>query len=481
MVGVRPRLKVGVHNNTLPNVLRGLRERVYLVNRGRGHEPPPAPEPDVYQNLRWFADQIARRARVSGPWSYDEFILSYTGPKRKLYQAAVDSLAWRGLEARDGQLDTFVKAEKLPLEAKPDPAPRVIQPRTPRFNAYVGRYLKAVEKRTYQAVDEVFGEKTILSGYNALDTARLMRNKWDSFEDCVAVGLDATRFDQHVSVPALEWEHGIYNAIYNEPRLARVLRWQLTNRGKVRLAEATVLYSVEGRRMSGDMNTSMGNKLIMCGLVHRYLHEIRLDAKLANNGDDCVLFMRRRDHARFRVGLMEWFTRYGFTLTVEEPVDIFERIDFCQQRPVFDGERWLMTRSPLTGVAKDCTMVGVPPDAVEKLFRRWAGGVGVAGLKAMGGMPILQDVYAGLAGMGQGSEDLLDQYSGLAVAARGMSRSYCTPTPQCRASYYLAWGIEPHAQVIMEELVRTAFAGSGGVEMIELVDHLSIPNLSRTH
>lgn len=468
-----------MHNNTLPNVLRGLRERVYLVNRGRGHEPPPVPEPGVYRNLDQFGEAVARCARVSGPWSYDEFVLSYTGPKQRLYRAAADSLMSRGIEPRDGMLDTFVKAEKLPLEAKPDPAPRVIQPRSPRYNAYVGRYLKPLEKRIYQGVDEVFGEKTILSGYNAHDTARLLRKKWDSFEDCVAVGLDAARFDQHVSVQALEWEHGVYDMVYNEPRLMEVLRWQIYNRGRVRLAEATVHYTVDGRRMSGDMNTSMGNKLIMCALVWRYLRDVQVPAKLGNNGDDCVVFMRRRDYARFSAGLDAWFTRYGFTIVAEEPVDVFEKIEFCQQRPVFDGSRWVMTRSPIAGLAKDCTLIGVDPARAEREYRRWAAGVGVAGLKAMGGVPVVQEVYAGLAGMSDGGGPELDQYSGLAVAARGMDRAFSQPTPECRASYYLAWGIEPHAQAVMEEAIRSAFVGLGGVELIDLVDHLSIPNLTR--
>lgn len=479
IVGVRPRFKVGVHNNTLPNVLRGLRERVYLVDRGAGHEPPPEPEPGVFQNLGRFAEAVVKGARVSGPWSYEEFVLSYTGPKQRIYQDAVDSLARRGLEPQDGKLDTFVKAEKLDLESKADPAPRVIQPRTPRFNAYVGRYLKALEKRIYQAIDEVFGEKTVLSGYNALDTARLLRNKWDSYDDCIAVGLDASRFDQHVSVQALEWEHDVYNAIYNCPRLRSALRWQVTNRGKVRLAEAIVTYSVAGRRMSGDMNTSMGNKLIMCALVWRYALERAIPLKLGNNGDDCVVFMRRRHLAGFQRGLTEWFTRYGFTLVVEEPVDVFEKIEFCQQRPVFDGERWIMTRSPVKGVAKDCTMLGVNPGSIEQHYATWAGGVGTAGLLSMGGIPVVQDIYKGLRSMAGGRAVELCTYSGLGVAAKGMKRDYAEPTPQCRASYYLAWGIEPHAQALMEEAIRSAFEARTGPEMIELVSHLSIPNLTR--
>lgn len=478
VVGVGPRYKLGVHNNNLENVLRGLKERVYCVERGGELVPPPQPEPGVFGNLDAFAEEIARRSRMSVPWTYDEFILSYKGPKRTLYRQAVESLMWRGLERVDARLTTFVKAEKLDLESKPDPAPRVIQPRTPRYNAWVGRYLKAMEHRVYQAIDEVFGDVTVLSGYNALDVARYMRRKWDSFGSPIAVGLDASRFDQHVSVQALRWEHGVYNRAWRDRKLAEALTWQLENKGVVRLPEAFVRYSVAGKRMSGDMNTSMGNKLIMCALVMQYCSERGIVTKLANNGDDCVVFMDEKDYATFSHGLTEWFTRYGFTLKVEPPVRVFEQIEFCQQRPVFDGQVWCMTRSPLKGLAKDVMMLGANPSNIIGGYKSWAYGVGVAGLRAYGGMPVVQEVYKGLKDYGCENHKELDMYSGLGVAARRMKREYSEPTPQCRASYYLAWGIEPHAQVVLEEMTRAAFEAVQGPELIELVDHLSIPNLA---
>lgn len=473
VVGIRAQYRLGVHNNSLVNVLRGLTERVYTVERGGELVAPPTPEAQVFDELRSFGEKLVRTVGRANPWSYDEFVSSCRGSKRKLYEQAVASLQQTPLSRKDAQLRSFVKAENLDLEAKADPAPRMIQPRSPRYNAWVGRYIKAAEHRIYAAIDDIWGSETVMSGYNALDVARLLRKKWDRWHDTVAVGLDASRFDQHVSVEALKWEHGVYNGIYKDAQLARKLKWQLHNCGIALTDEGKVTYHVEGKRMSGDMNTSLGNKMIMCALVHEYCRQKGLTTELANNGDDCVVFMRKRSLNRFSAGLTEWFTRFGFTMKVEAPVDIFEQIEFCQQKPVNTGDRWLMTRSPHKGLAKDVTMIGVNPRDAVRDYHAWASGVGVAGLAAYGGMPVVQEVYKWMAGLGS-KPKVVNEYSGLGAASKGMHGEYREPTPQCRASYYLAWGVTPLAQVLAEQQIRSATTSLTGPLSIDLVNHLSI-------
>lgn len=473
VVGVRCRYRLGVHNNSLTNVLRGLTERVYCVERDGELVAPPAPEAGVFGELRSFGERLASIVGRANPWDYEAFIASCRGSKRKLYELAVESLQQTPLSRKDAQLKAFVKAENLDLEAKADPAPRMIQPRSPRYNAWVGRYIKAAEHRIYAAIDAIWGQETVMSGYNALDVARLLRDHWDTWHDTAAVGLDASRFDQHVSVDALTWEHTVYNMIYKDPKLAKTLKWQLRNSGVALTAEGKVTYSVDGKRMSGDMNTSLGNKMIMCALVHEYCRQRNIHAKLANNGDDCVVFMRKRSLKSFQNGLTEWFLRFGFTMKVEDPVDVFEQIEFCQQRPVSDGTRWLMTRSPYKGLAKDVTMLGVNPSDVVGDYRNWAGGVGKAGLATYGGIPIVQDVYHWMSTLGRGTREI-NIYSGLGAASRGMHRAYTDPTPECRASYYLAWGITPLGQVLAEKQIRTATTELAGPYSIDQVNHHSI-------
>jgi hypothetical protein len=58
------------------------------------------------------------------PISAAEFVSHYSGVKKARYEAAVASLASRPYNKTDAKLGTFVKAEFINLDAKPDPAPR---------------------------------------------------------------------------------------------------------------------------------------------------------------------------------------------------------------------------------------------------------------------------------------------------------------------------------------------------------------------
>jgi hypothetical protein len=56
--------------------------------------------------------------------------------------------------------------------------------------------------------------------------------------------------------------------MFRSKELAELLKWQLQNKGFARTIDGLIKYSVEGCRMSGDMNTALGNCTIMCALVY---------------------------------------------------------------------------------------------------------------------------------------------------------------------------------------------------------------------
>jgi hypothetical protein len=99
------------------------------------------------------------------------------------------------------------------------------------------------------------------------------------------------------------------------------------------------------------MNTSSGNCFTMVGLVYSYMHK-RCKWRLANNGDDCVLIIERRDLGKI-TGLVQWFDKMGYTMESEGVVDIFEKISFCQTKPVWTPSGYKMVRNPSTAIAKD--------------------------------------------------------------------------------------------------------------------------------
>jgi hypothetical protein len=472
-------LNFGVHNNTLVNALRAVRERVFAVERNGSLAAPPRPSKGVIaERLGAFRAALVVAVGPCTPWTYARFLASYAGSKLLRYTRAVESLKVRGLTKLDARLQSFVKAEAVNFAAKPDPAPRIIQPRNPRYNAFVGRYIRPLEHRVYDGIAEIFGGPTVMKGYNAASTARCLRDMWDEFSQPVALSLDASRFDQHVSRDALKFEHSVYNRMYSSKELAAVLRWQLTNVGFVRASDGGAFkYQVEGCRMSGDMNTALGNCLLMCAMVWAYSQHVGVRVRLANNGDDCSVFMERRDLAKFLKGLDEWFLEMGFTLTSDGVAYVFERVDFCQMRPVLTAIGWTMCRNPRTGLCKD--VLCKKPDMGRPLasYNRWMYQVGMAGSAIADGVPVFSAAYAAMTRTGtpcRKAQGFGDMDSGFEFLARGMVCRNTPIVPEARASFWRAWGITPDVQESLEAEYAALVALDGVRPVMSAADNPGI-------
>jgi hypothetical protein len=290
---------------------------------------------------------------------------------------------------------------------------------------------------------------------NAQQRGKLVARKWNRFRTPVAVGLDASRFDQHVSVDALRWEHSIYRLMNNDPEFAELLSWQIRNKGFGSARDGKVKYKVSGCRMSGDMNTALGNCLLMSSMVYAYLQHKGVKGSLINDGDDCVVFMEKRDLLRFSEGLDAWFTEMGFTMKVEDPVDVLEQVEFCQCRPIWTEDGYLMVRNVRQSLAKDS--ISLKPLDNFKVFEKWCFEVGGCGLSLTGGIPIVSHFYKCLQRASHGRSSGRLGYdpvfeTGMRMMAKGMSRELCDKIhPKTRFSFYLAFGIQPDNQVLWEE------------------------------
>lgn len=454
----------GVHNHNRSNVVRGLVERVFSVERQGRLARPPTPTRQVFARLSPFRGALLRHLDSCRRWTNQEFLDSYHGAKKLLYERAFDSLTLRPLLRRDGYLQTFVKAEKINQTLKPDPAPRVIQPRSTRYNCVVGPYLKPLEKRLYNAIEKVFKAPTVMKGYDAFRQGEIIHAKWSRFVNPVGVGLDASRFDQHVSKPALEWEHSVYNACYRSNTLRKLLKWQIVNIGYARTPDCFVKYIVEGCRMSGDMNTAMGNCLLMCGMIYTLLVERGCDAELVNNGDDCVLILEAHDLKKLS-NLEAWFHEYGFTMKVEDPVYTLEEVVFCQMHPVYDGERWRMVRDPRITFDKD----GINLRPGNAAFHDWLHTVGECGLALTSGLPIVQEYYTYL--MSTGSTVDVES-CGMMFLRGGLESKWSPVSDQARASFWRAFGICPYRQCVMEQLLRDTKGYSSGMMKSEVASSI---------
>jgi hypothetical protein len=387
----------------------------------------------------------------------DEFPNEYVGGKRKRYQRAVDSLNEKPLSLEDSVVKTFVKADKFDLVAKPDPIPRAIQPRDPRYGAALGRFIRPMEKPIYHAINKLFGGTTVFKGLNADKRGVALREAWEAVNDPVAIGIDASKFDAHVRRSMLMLEHMVYKAFCPKEdlgELTKLLKMQLRTIGKGYCNDGKVTYRFDGRRCSGDMNTACGNVIIMCLCVHSYLDQIGAQYRFVDDGDDGVIIIGRKD-----LHLLGNFPSYmdslGFPMTMEDPVYELELIEFCQSQPVFVNGEYRMVRQPKTAMAKD--IYTCKPCSDEHSWNRFRTLMAYSGLTLSMGVPVMGNFYQYLM---RGAPSLKRRRNtqfttGMQWLAVGMQQyegEHSLPeiSIASRVSFYRAFGVTPKQQMQVE-------------------------------
>jgi len=468
-----------IPNNDIESVKHAILERVFFVKDGKGGYkrcPKPWDHPSVafyddpveaarekiasrVHNFRCGLEQQAIAVGKVSPISDEEFLAFYGGAKRRCYEAAIESFLGRPLDERDCWVKVFTKDEYR----KPGGAPRAIQPRSPRYNVKLGRYLKHIEHTIFCSIDKVFdptGEhRTVAKGMNTIERGNAIASMWSRFANPVAVGLDASRFDQHINRLLLEYEHSIYHMFVEGegtdlPSLAELLSHQLVNKGVYHGKDGKIKYTVHGCRMSGDMNTSLGNVIIMCTLMYAYFeHKGMLDrVLLLNDGDDCVIIMDEKDLTQFRNGLQDWFLEMGLTMEYDGVYTELETVEFCQSRPVKHAEHgYHLVPRPSKRLYSD--LISTKQLSSKKVYEKQIGAIAGCGLALSGGLPVYQSFYRWL-GRGAtpwvpGQGDYYYKYRQELIDR--MSTKQREPTDEERASFYLAFGIPPDHQLTLEK------------------------------
>jgi len=441
-----------VYNNSVDTIEKALKERVFLVcEKGKWRTPFRPSVAQFRSKTNLFTHRFSKEARYTTPMKAEAFAQLYQGRKRTLLEKAIEANNKWGFTDKSAIVRAFVKHEKYLFSRSKIPIPRLIQPRDHRYIVETGRYIKPIEKLIYKGIDTVFKSKTVFKGLNMEDRGNLLKTKWDRFKRPVAVGLDASKFDRHVSNAALFWEHSVYMKFYPGDRYFKhLMSLQRKNVGRAQLPDGSVSYETIHNRMSGDSNTSLGNVLIMCALIYDYLMTKGINAELANDGDDCQLILESDD-----LGLLGdielWFRDAGFILVTETPVYVFEHIEFCQSKPIMNYEGgYTMVRDVRKSLGKDA--VALKPLDNANIKKMWLAAVGEGGMALTSGMPVVQSYYQMFKRNSQGAKVLKDITldGGFFRLSKGMSSTFREPTPQTRLSFWLAFGINPVQQYALE-------------------------------
>lgn len=435
---------LGVNEPNLATLTACLTGRLFYMYKNGVYHPPLK-----YQGCSSFERQFAILKHTVGSKatvrSHEQVVSTYHGRKKTLYSKASESLSIRPLERKDGYSRFFMKFEKINTKK----VPRCIQPRSVRYHLSLAAYLKHEEHYIYKCIGKMFGYDVVAKGKNIKEVGKMFTDAASCFDNPCFIELDAEKFDMHVTREVLELEHSIYLHMYKNDRfLAKMLDWQIHNRGTASTYDGYLKFSIKGTRFSGDINTSLGNVIIMCLMLKSYFDNTGKKYKLINNGDDAVVVCERRDLACLD-GITAHSEKCGFRIKVENISYELEKLRFCQMAPVFDGEQYTMVRDPKNLFQKD--VMSFHNLTNRKIREKWMYAVGYGGLAMYGNIPILRDFYHYYYRYGNPKSKMLlgdreIQSSAYFYWGRGMLPEYRDIDPRARLSFFKAFDYTPDEQ-----------------------------------
>lgn len=420
---------------------------------------------EVTRLFRKFLKGMTRqqmKREVKEPLSRQQFVDSYSGAKRRVYERAKDRLDENMQDLqRISRISCFVKLEPCKRD------PRLISTRDPMFHMEFGRHIKVLETDVYEDINYLFSRcrdyierlPTIMKSLNYRQRGECIHAKWRRFQDPVFVGLDVSRFDAHVSARIMAmvefpcYKHRTSDPVSSPYTFNQLLMCLLNNVGHYSGKDGRIRYKVPGSRASGDMNTSLGNCVIMSALLYSYLDSKNLLSyvEVIDDGDDAGIILERHDLEMLH-DIAHWYLNLGFTLKVEDPVHLIEEIEFCRCHPVFCGHDYVMCPNPFRRLYTD--LVTDTPLTNETTWRRWVGAVAGSGLASCPGIPIFQSFYCWLArssGVTWRPKPGSIYYRYRDSLADGMDFEERDVVLRTRDSFCTAFGISVEMQLLIEK------------------------------
>jgi hypothetical protein len=307
----------------------------------------------------------------------------YSGVKQAAYVSALSSMMMDYTEV-SSSINAFMKVEKVEI-AKLDTNPRAIQYRGKQYNLCLGQYIKAIENALY--VQKFQGVHIFAKSRNVIQRASDIKRLWEVFgEDTVCISIDCSRWDQHHSYELLQLEHMFYTSLIDDPLFKRLLLKQLKNRGKFHGAFHTrCKYLVRGLRMSGDSNTALGNCVTMYLLLCAGLRGFNF--RMYDDGDDCLVFIHKKDLECVKVRLKTFFAQVGHNLKLETIAYTIQQVRFCKSGLINYGDIDCMIRDPMKSLA---TILISKRNPLAPGFKQYLSGVARQMLVVNRGVPVVE-------------------------------------------------------------------------------------------
>lgn len=385
------------------------------------------------------------------PFTAEEVIAR--SPRPTVYQREWDRICENGYEERDSWVKLFVKADKLnktSLSLKP----RAIQSRNEGFNVLFGRFALKFANRN-KRFKGVHGGKVrcFAKGRNAKQRGTDIYAKVSRFTKSTVYVVDATSFDGSVQQLHLRLCHAGYKAAFpGQPDLEFACNCQLHN--KVYSSNGLV-YTIDGNRMSGDMDTGSGNDVISyynAFAVMRCLgianYEVYID------GDDMLLMVSRADAVEEAV-IDQLFYECGFTTNCSR-IDVegdatLAKIEFGRSRLGYT-DQWELLRNPRRSLACFGVTHKYESDRVYmEVLKGASHGEAVVSRHIPMLGPLAHAVYESITG----AERYDFEYHKRTEYMRAVARPVAPPRVSATTRYWvdLCWGVDEEQQLYFESRI----------------------------
>lgn len=269
--------------------------------------------PELFDSLT----HLRKFIRKPGVWSREQYIANIDDEcKRRFYQRVADQLGFG--RSVSSMVCAFTKLEKYSTSKYK--APRLIQARDPSFNLEYGRYIKPIERAL--KTDIHFGKGT----YDVVGAKiERLRRRWRWYTEC-----DHSTFDAHVTVDMLKLCHRFYKQCQgNNPYMESLARRTIHNKGITRNGER---YKITGTRMSGDVDTSLGNSLINYHILMAAIRMVGLRGDAIVNGDDSIIFT---DHPIPTKQFVNVLRLFNMESVVNNSVNNIHLVEFCRTKLIY--------------------------------------------------------------------------------------------------------------------------------------------------
>lgn len=232
------------------------------------------------------------------------------------------------------RVDGFLKCEFV----KPGKSCHIIGSRNLYHRSFFGPYISSLE-HLLRRLPEAQCISTDGPG-----TARALLELRDMSR---FIETDHTAWDLHMSQPLLAALNDEYRRIFRVPAedavyFEEVLRSYLSTSWRFRNG---LSYKLKGTRVSGDVDTTVGNTIIHIAVnraVARMSGLSKADFKQRCKGDDSVIAEHGNPGKRFEVS---HFRRLGLEVKASERSTIFD-VEFCSSYLLQGETGWTMSRNP---------------------------------------------------------------------------------------------------------------------------------------